>query len=173
MRSIRHLPAVAGTAALLAVAAPVDAQSRRTATLPDRSAPVRDEHQREDRRHPVINGDEHLVVQSHGRRHVVRSCAVYYAAAGQPPQGGANSSPPGANGLPPAPGMQRPPGSQPVPGLSPLPGASAGSQAGAKSAAGTSSLKPLHSGWRTAGTVYYEGACFVRDRNGNPQLVYF
>lgn len=168
MRSIRHLPAVAGAAALLAVAAPADAQSRRTATLPDRSGPVRDDHRREERTHPVIRGDEHLVVQSHGRRHVVRSCAVYYAAAGQPPQGGANSPPPAASGLPPA------PGSQPVPGLSPLPGASVGSYPGAKSGtAGTSSLEPLHSSWRTAGTVYYEGACFVRDRNGNPQLVYF
>lgn len=35
----------------------------------------------------------------------------------------------------------------------------------------SSSLKPLHDGWRTLGTLYYEGACYLTDRHGRLHLI--
>ena len=170
---MRHAITFVAVAALLLPAA-AEAQSARVAMPPSSAgAPQRDARPH---RRPYTRRDGHVVLHSRGAEHPIRSCSAYFGpngTAGPAPQGGAGSRPPGANGLSPAPGMQPAPGAlQPAPGLSPAPGATSGSS-GRATAGSTSSLEPLHSGWRTVGTVYLDGVCYLRDRQGNLQLFQF
>jgi hypothetical protein len=172
-------------AALLAAGIPLDAQTRpqaprRTATLPERPpAPPRDGHHA-----PRLHHDGRDGGHGHAHQRVIPSCDGLAALAwpwdgslGPAPQMGTNQPVPNANGLPPAPGLSPVPGMSPVPGLSPVPGAAPtpGSSVPASPATGSgmSTLEPLHSGWRTAGTTYIESVCYVRDAYGQLHLIYF
>lgn len=110
------------------------------------------------------------------------------------PQGGSASRAPGAAGLPAAPGAR---GLPAAPGMSAPPGAQAGStgtssvgrssvgrstvgmsRVGTSSAGSSSvgvsngSLQRTHSGWRSAGPVYYDGACYAYDARGHLRLIH-
>lgn len=180
-----HHTMVGLAAALLAVGIPAHAQTRthqprRTAAMPAQPpAPPRDGQQAPVGRHHGRDG-----AHGHGHRRVIPSCDGLGALAwpwdgslGPAPQMGTNQPVPNANGLPPAPGLSPVPGMSPVPGLSPVPGAApaAGTSVPASSATGSgmSTLEPLHSGWRTAGTTYIESVCYLRDAYGQLHLIHF
>lgn len=169
---MNHIHAVALATALVLAAVPAEAQApRRTATLPSQPAP-----QQAARRHPVPMHvrDGHVIGRFGGYDRVIRSCAaytgVYPGDIGPAPQMGTTAPVPNANGLPPAPGLS------PVPGLSATPGGSARPGVSAPVArgrdVGRSTLEPLHSGWRTAGTAYVDGVCYVQDAYGRLHLIY-
>lgn len=123
---------------------------------------------------PVLLQDGTALVDlGQGYERVVRSCAAYARGAertaygyGDPaPQGGSASRPPGAGGAQPVPGLAAVPGLQPAPGVPRAPGAAP--------SVGGGSLEPLHSGYRTAGRVYYDRACWMRDDHGRIRLIHF
>lgn len=157
----------------LALGAPrADAQRGRSAMPPARSTQPRVAQ-------PERAGaeDASLAVLWRGHSRLIRPCSAYFDAMGTmgpAPQMGMSSPAPGANGLPPVPGLGPTPGMAPAPGLQAAPGLSpAPGQTPTGSSTGTSTLRPLHSGWRTAGTVHIDGACYVRDRSGNLQIFQF
>ena len=166
---------LAGVAAgILLLAAPAAAQSGRMASLPaPRPAP---------QEVPVIVLDDGSVVADFGRGYerLLRSCTAHFGGtwpggqargrgAGAPPQGGSASRPPNANGLPPVPGMSPAPGgNRPTVGTTAVGKPTVG-MSSAGSAGGT--LQPVHSGWRTAGTAYYDGACYTHDAYGRLRLI--
>lgn len=166
---------------LFAASVPVHAQTaRRTGTLSTRPAAqaARPTHHG----HPVLHHDGSILVHDgHGGQRVIPSCAVYAPDGwargdiGPAPQMGTNQPVPGAKGLPPAPGLSPVPGLSPPPGSKPTPGLSSPASATRGSAGHTSSsstLQPLHSGWRTAGATYLPGVCYVRDAHGQLHLIY-
>lgn len=156
-------------ASLAAFAVPAAAQSGRVATLPSRPESPRSGPR--DTGHPILHDGSIVVGSGQGYRTAVRSCAAWFGNADRPPQGGAASPPPGASGLPPAPGMSPAPGAQQDPRVAPSHSPSSRVGTTTPSSAG-SSLRPLHSGWRTGGTIYfYDNVCYVRDRLGHVQLI--
>lgn len=189
---------IATVAFALLIAAPrAEGQSGRTGSLPSPTrAPAATQVPM-----IVLSDGSVVADFGRGYERVIRSCAAYSGSAwpaGQPrgrsanpaPQGGSASRPPGANGLPPVPGMSPPPGAQrPASvgtsttggsqvGRSTVGRSTVGSSAVGSSTAGTSSvgrssgsLTPTHSAWRTAGPVYYDGACYVQDAYGRLRLI--
>ncbi|MBA3889425.1 MAG: hypothetical protein H0X64_02745 [Gemmatimonadaceae bacterium] len=169
--------------ALLFAGASAEAQGARMATLPS-PAPVAAQV-------PVIVLRDGSVVADFGRGYerVIRACSASGGTwpGGQPrghisdraPQGGSASPPPGANGLPPAPGMSASPGAQRASvgtasvGTTTVGRSTVGLSGTTASAVGTSngSLQSTHSGWRTAGPAYYDGACYTYDAYGRLRLV--
>lgn len=169
-----HAHIVGLAAALLVLAVPAAAQSGRIASLPaPRPAP---------QEIPVIVLDDGSVVADFGRGYerLLRSCSAYAGGtwpggqargrgASAPPQGGSASRPPNATGLPPVPGMSPVPGgNRPTVGMTAVGKPTVGM--GTAGSAG-STLQPAHSGWRSAGTMYYEGACYTHDAYGRMRLV--
>lgn len=183
------------TGALLLAASSAGAQSGRMAGLPS-PAPAA-------RQVPVIVLADGSVVADFGRGYerLIRACSAY-SAGGWPagrarrrvvdraPQGGSASrapgagglqTAPGANGLPAAPGMSAAPGSQAQSvrrssvGQTSVGRATVGMSNGSGSTVGMSSgsLQSTHSGWRTAGPAYYDGACYGHDSHGRLRLIYY
>lgn len=170
---------------LLVAAATAEAQSGRVATLPSPA--------QETRQVPVIVLNDGSVVADFGRGYerLIRACSAYSGGVwpgGQPrgsivdraPQGGSASAPPGAKGLPPAPGMSAPPGAQrssagtSTVGSTTVGRATVGMSGTGGSTAGAAggSLQATHSGWRTAGPAYYDGACYSHDAYGRLRLIH-
>lgn len=173
---MNRMQSLALASALVLAAVPAQAQAqapRRTATLPPqpvtRQPPARHPHV------PMHVRDGHVIGRFGAYDRVIPSCAAYTGGGyrgdiGPAPQMGTNAAPPNANGLPPAPGLSPVPGLSPAPGASSRPGTSAPVARGRE--VGTSRLEPLHSGWRTAGTAYVEGVCYIQDAYGSLHLIY-
>lgn len=180
------------TGAVLLASSTAQAQSGRMAGLPS-PAPAATQV-------PVIVLGDGSVIADFGRGYerLIRACSAYSGGdwpggrsrgpvADRAPQGGSASRAPGAGGLPPAPGAR---GLPAAPGMSAAPGVparsaasavgrtsvgltSVGLSSGNKSAVGMSSgsLQSTHSGWRSAGPVYYDGACYAYDTRGRLRLI--
>lgn len=182
------------TSALLLAASTAQTQSGRMAGMPS-PAPAATQV-------PVIVLDDGSVIADFGRGYerLIRACSAYSRGdwpggrsrgpvADRPPQGGSASRAPGAGGLPTAPGAR---GLPAAPGMSAPPGghgrsvgtsavgrttvgrSSVGLSSGSTSGVGvsTGSLQSTHSGWRSAGPAYYDGACYARDARGRLRLVH-
>lgn len=119
------------------------------------------------------------------RRTRVVDRAPQGGSASRAPAAGGLQTAPGAGGLQPAPGMSAPPGAQGrTVGTSSVGQSSVGRSGTGRSSVGVSSgtgstvgmsngsLQSTHSGWRTAGPVYYDGACYAYDTHGRMRLIY-